>query len=354
MTQRSHKAPELTPLEGLDLGSVDGFAPMLRQMARTAFGARNLGEAHEVFQAMVADPDCTIIVTVSGAMTVAKMGPVLCRMIEGGMADLVVATGAAVTHSVSEAVGGHHYRHDPRVGDRQLRETGYHRVYDSLEVSANLDAVEQFVHGVLEDLDRKGPLSSHQLNHALGKRLSDTGKTPSVLGTAFQKGVPVYVPALTDSELGLDVASFFLARNRKPGAKQSLDELFGAVPPFNPYLDLYDFATRLLRAPRLGIFTVGGGVPRNWAQQVSPFIDSLNRNLGIPLSPPRIQFGVRICPDPPHWGSLGGATYSEGVSWGKFVPPEDGGRFAEVHCDATIAWPLLVMAVLESRARDRG
>ena len=100
-------------------------------------------------------------------------------------------------------------------------------------------------------------------------------------------------------------------------------------------------------AKQLGILTVGGGVPRNWAQQVAPYYDITNARLGTNLPLPRFRYGVRICPEPVHWGGLSGCTYSEGVSWGKFVPESDGGRFAEVPCDATIALPLLVKALFE-------
>jgi deoxyhypusine synthase len=100
-------------------------------------------------------------------------------------------------------------------------------------------------------------------------------------------------------------------------------------------------------ATTLGIFTIGGGVPRNWAQQVAPFYDITNHRVGSELTPPRFKYGVRICPEPVHWGGLSGCTYSEGVSWGKFVSPRDGGRFAEVYADATVVWPLLMKGVFE-------
>jgi len=106
---------------------------------------------------------------------------------------------------------------------------------------------------------------------------------------------------------------------------------------------------------RWGIFTIGGGVPRNWAQQIGPYVDIANVRLGIQIPPPRFQYGVRICPEPVHWGGLSGCTYSEGISWGKFVPVEDDGRYAEVYADATLAWPLLMKAVFEElQERPRG
>ncbi len=124
-------------------------------------------------------------------------------------------------------------------------------------------------------------------------------------------------------------------------------ELFSILPRYNPYLDLTSFARFALAAERLGIFTIGGGVPRNWAQEVGPFVDIVNHRLKVGLTPPRYRYGVRICPEPVHWGGLSGCTYSEGVSWGKFVPPAEGGRFAEVYADATTVWPLLVKSLLE-------
>ncbi len=120
------------------------------------------------------------------------------------------------------------------------------------------------------------------------------------------------------------------------------------VPAFNPFLDLRQYASMVGQAACLGIFTVGGGVPRNWAQQVGPFYDVIAYRLGIQLPAPRFQYGIRICPEPVHWGGLSGCTYAEGVSWGKFVPPAEGGRFAEVYADATLVWPLLVKGLLET------
>ena len=72
-----------------------------------------------------------------------------------------------------------------------------------------------------------------------------------------------------------------------------------------------------------------------------------NHRLDLGVTPPRYLYAVRICPEPAHWGGLSGCTYTEGVSWGKFVPPAEGGRFAEVFADATTVWPLLIKAVLE-------
>jgi len=339
----------LVPLESLDVRQTEGVADLLEKMSRTAFGGRALGEAFEVLKLMADDPQCTIVVTISGAMTVAKMGMLLCEMIERRLADIVVSTGAIMAHGLSEAVGGVHYKADPTVSDSVLYQKGYNRVYDTVEMEANLCEAFATVSEVLDRLDWSGPLASWQINREIGRRLAEQDRLPSILGNAHQRGVPVYVPAFTDSELGLDVATHFLARSQSQEGPRAEAPLFREVPPFNPFLDLYDYAQRALKAKRLGIFTIGGGVPRNWAQQIGPFIDIINMRLGTDLPVPRFTYGVRICPEPVHWGGLSGCSYSEGVSWGKFLSREEGGRFAEVHCDATIAWPLLIRAFLDSQ-----
>ena len=340
----------LVPLESLDVGRAENAADLLRRMSRTAFGGRALGEAFEVLTEMAADPQCTIVVTVSGAMTVAKMGGLLCEMIERGLAHIVVSTGAVMAHGLTEAIGGVHYKADASLSDSTLYRRGYNRIHDTVEMEANLCQAFSTVSEVLQGLDWSRPASSWQINRKIGRRLAEQDQMPSILGCAYRQKVPVYIPAFTDSELGLDVATHFLAASR--GEKNTNNDettLFRTAPSFNPFLDLYDYAQRALEADRLGIFTIGGGVPRNWAQQIGPFADIINMRLKTDLTVPRFTYGVRICPEPAHWGGLSGCSYSEGVSWGKFLAPEEGGRFAEVHCDATIAWPLLIRAFLDSR-----
>jgi len=341
---RDGRQDGLIALESLDLDKVTSFAGLLRGMAKTAFSGRTLGEALDVTLAMVDDPGCKVVLTLSGAMTIAKMGKVISKMIDTGMVHAVVSTGALMAHGLSEAVGLVHYRHDPRMSDEELFEKGYNRVYDTLEMEANLNYVEEFTGRALETL--QGELSSEIICHALGKVLADDPNGAGVLRSAYLHGVPIYVPAFTDSELGLDLATWTMKNARDAGTTEA-EALFATLPRYNPYLDLNSFARFALSSERLGIFTVGGGVPRNWAQEVGPYIDIINHRLGLDLVPPRYKYAVRICPEPTHWGGLSGCTYSEGISWGKFVPESEGGRFSEVYADATTVWPLLIKGVLE-------
>jgi deoxyhypusine synthase len=287
-----------------------------------------------------------VVLTLSGAMTIAKMGRIISKMIDTGMVHAVVSTGALMAHGMSEAVGLTHYRHDPTMSDEELFEKGYNRVYDTLEMEANLNYVEDFTSRALDRLADAGELSSEIINRTLGEVLAEDPKASGVLRSAYLKNVPVYVPAFTDSELGLDLSTWAMKRAHARGVKDPL-ELLSELPRYNPFLDLASFARFALGAKRLGIFTIGGGVPRNWAQEVGPYVDIINHRLGTDLKAPRYTYAVRICPEPVHWGGLSGCTYSEGVSWGKFVPPSDGGRFAEVYADATTVWPLLMKGVLE-------
>ena len=327
----------LEPLEPLDPSRVGSVDDLVRAMAKTAFGGRRLGEAADVLEAMVRDEECFRVVTVSGAMTIAKQGLLLCEMIDRGWVQAVVSTGALMTHGFVEGAGLQHFKHRPDMPDEELYDRGYNRVYDTIELEKNLDDTERILQRALDDLADGTVLSSRLICQKLGEHLEKTAPGRAILKSAVLRDVPIYIPAFTDSELGLDLAIYqhTLARRR------------GTTVRFDPFLDLDDFADRIRQHERLGIFTIGGGVPRNWAQQVGPDRESRRKRLGSDDPIRRYRYAVRICPEPEHWGGLSGCSYSEGVSWGKFVPPAEGGRFAEVFADATIAWPLVVRAVME-------
>lgn len=327
----------LEPVTSLDLSKVETFSDLLAQMANTSFGGRQLGEAADVLHTMVTDPDCLVVGTFSGAMTVAKQGLVLADMIDHGMLDIVVSTGALMAHGLIEATGMRHYKVPTDMNDRTMFYAGFDRVYDTLELEKNLDDLEVIVRDVLGNWPKGKPASSASIVEAIGHYLLKNVPGRGVVPSAVTKGVPIYIPAFTDSELGLDVS----CENRRR-FKAGLPRI-----PFDPFLDVDEYADRVSKSKHIGIFTIGGGVPRNWAQQVAPYLDLLGQRADDVHEPKRFKYGVRICPEPVHWGGLSGCTYSEGVSWGKFVPPSDGGRFAEVPADATIAWPILIKAVLE-------
>ncbi|MBI3722422.1 deoxyhypusine synthase family protein [bacterium] len=330
----------LEPVLPLDLSTVTSVDDLVRGLASTAFGGRRAGEAADVLEAMARDQDCAVVLTVSGAMTIAKMGLVICDMVERGLVHAVISTGALMAHGFVEASGMTHWKHDPRMDDLELYEKGYNRVYDTLELEKNLDDAQLLVEEALSAIPEQQVLSSRLIHQELGKLLATRAKTKGgrgILRSCYERGVAVYVPAFSDSELGLDVALHNRKRRREGRP----------VRRFDCFEDLEHYTAWCRAQKRLAIFTIGGGTPRNWAQQVGPYVDLMAKRIGEKTELLRFHYGVRICPEPVHWGGLSGCTYSEGVSWGKFVPPEEGGRFTEVLDDATIAWPLIVRAVME-------
>ena len=329
----------LEPLEPLDLSEYETVSDLVAGMAKCSFGARSVGEAAEVLQEMVEDRDCFKVLTLSGAMTPAKMGLVVCDMMEWGMTDAIVSTGAIMAHGMVETAGRVHFKHRQSMNDTELYKRGYNRIYDTIELEQSLDDMEVIFMKVMDKVSEKRVLGSFELNAMIGKYLfENTSKEHmGILKSAYRKKVPIYVPAFTDSELGLDFG-VYLRRKKLKGE--------GAAK-YDAFIDLEDFTERVLASKKLGILTIGGGVPRNWAQQVGPYLDVIQKRVGRGGGFKRFDYAVRICPEPVHWGGLSGCTYSEGVSWGKIRPASEGGRYVEVYSDATIAWPMIVKAVME-------
>lgn len=329
----------LEPLEPLDLRKVRSVDDLVRAMGKTAFDGRRLSQAADVLEAMVRDPKCFVVGSFSGAMTPAKMGLMICEMLDRGMINAFVSTGALLTHGLIEGLGMTHFRYDPRMNDSELYEKGYNRIYDTLELEKNLDDLAATVAKAFANADYSRSYGSCEITGKIGAFLTKTtpADTRGILKSAHARGVPVYIPELVSSELGLDIGTLN-RRRRKEG-----------MPPlrYDALADLDHFADLIRQQERIGLFTIGGGVPRNWAQQVAPYLDLIQKRVGEGGAFMRYQYGVRICPEPIVWGGLSGSTFSEAVSWGKFVPPEEGGKFAEVYTDATVAWPIILKAVLE-------
>ena len=338
------------PLEALDLSKISNFDELTKAMSLTAFGGRELGEAVDVTESMVRDKDCFKVLTLSGAMTMAQMSLLICDMIDNNMVNAIVSTGALMSHGFVESLGMSHYKNPDGVSDEKLRQMKINRVYDTLEPEENFDAMTKIVREVLKRLDAEKPTCSYKISYEMGKYLSGNMKGRGIFKSAYLKKIPIFIPAFSDSEIGLDFALF--SRQRKIENKKQLY--------FDEFLDLEHYADLIFKAKKTGIFTIGGGVPRNWAQQVAPYLDYVRYHIVDKADPSKyfitsksspyykpFHYAVRVCPEPVHWGGLSGCTYSESVSWGKIVPKSQGGRYAEVLCDATIAWPIIIKAVME-------
>jgi deoxyhypusine synthase len=319
-------------------------ASLLADLARYGGVASQVAQGAKALAAMVSDQQCLRFLTISGAMTVAKMDLVICDMIETGMINAISSTGALMAHGLVSSIGLKHYKYNPAYNDTALARRKLNRVTDTLEPETNLDTVEEVIGKVIDQLDGARPISPTVLNKMIGKHLADSyPEERGILKSAYLCGVPVFVPAFVDSELGNDLYIHNLKRKRR-GKKPVLVDL---------EKDSQVLIKLVTGAKRFGIFTIGGGVPRNNVQNVAPLIEIINQRLDTKLPPRRFTYGIRICPDRPHFGHLSGCTYSENESWRKAARD---GVYAEIQADATQVWPFLVKYILdreESPKRNR-
>lgn len=332
---------KLTQLEPIDLSKCNKVDDLVTAMSKASFNARQLGEGVDILYEMIKDKDCFKVLTLSGALTPAKLSLVICDIIENKMTDCVVSTGALITHGLVESLGMKHYKCPKEIPDTELKKMRLDRIYDTLETEENLDNFEKILHKILKNVEHSEELCSYKITKLLGEYLSKNIKGRGILKAAYENNVPVIIPAIIDSELALDIGCY--NRRRKINNKQQLS--------FNSFLDLEYYTDMVFNSKKTGLFTVGGGVPRNFAQQVAPYLDILRyrvfnepeTNENSPYIKP-FKYAVRICPDSEHWGGLSGSTYKEAQSWGKI---DKNARFAEIRSDATIALPIMVKALME-------
>src|SRR5919106_83376 len=303
--------------------------------------ASQVSRGAKALHAMVRDKNCLRFLTISGAMTVAKMDLVICDMIESRLIDAISSTGALMAHGLVSSIGLKHYKYNPAFDDTALAHRKLNRVTDTLEPETNLDSVEVVVGEVISQLDGSRPISPTVLHRLIGKHLSERYPNErGILKSAYLCGVPVFVPAFVDSELGNDVYIHNIKRKRG-GKKPILMDLES---------DSRELVKLVTGAKRFGIFTVGGGVPRNNVQNVAPLIEIINERLDMNMPQRRFTYGIRICPDRPHFGHLSGCTYSENESWRKAAK---NGIYAEIQADATQVWPFLVKYIFDTLAEKK-
>ena len=281
------------PLDPLDVHRAGSASDLLAAMSKTAFSGRSLGEAADILVEMARDEKCFVIGTFSGAMSIAKQGLMLTEMIDQGLLHAVVSTGALMCHGLVEQSGHTHFAADPAWTDERLYDAGYCRVYDTLELERNLEEAADIMQHVLEHAPTDRPLGSHEINWLIGDYVRQHVQGRGILQSAAAKKVPVYIPSFTDSELGLDLFVHNLLAREQGRPPVQLDLM----------RDIADYYERAAKAERMGIFTIGGGVPRNWAQQVGP----PRRDPGAPhLRPARRLHPLPLChPHLPGAGPLG-------------------------------------------------
>ncbi len=181
---------KLVPLEPLDLTKIHSIDALVRAMGSTAFTGRQVGEGADVLAAMARDRECFVVMTLAGAMTVAKQGLIVTELIDRGIVKAIISTGALMAHGLVEAAGRSHFKYDPKMDDSELYEAGYNRVYDTLEPETNLDFVETIVARILQAWDHNEVLCSYKLNREIGRFLSQKVEGPRNSEVGFREERP--------------------------------------------------------------------------------------------------------------------------------------------------------------------
>lgn len=319
----------------LDLDKIQSISELLKAFNWTSFQSRTLAKCADIFVAMLEDTDRpTIFLGVAGAMVPAGMKGVLSTMVKRNMIDVIVSTGANMYHDLVEALGGHHYLGSPDADDRILQEEDIDRIYDTYADESKFRSIDNMVMRLADEFAEKNckAISSRFFLKLLGKfidvKSSLTEKENSIIWNCWRNNTPIFVPALSDSSLGLALTQHyikFIEDGKKPLV---IDEI----------KDNYEILQIKRAASKTGVIYVGGGVPKNYIQQTAYLQDMF----GIPDA--GHDYGFQITTDSPQWGGLSGCTFKEGISWGKEKPK---GEYATCYCDSTIALPLIVKAVLE-------
>jgi deoxyhypusine synthase len=304
---------------------------LVEQYGHAGIGAESVHGAADVLSEMWADDDCTVFVSLAGAMVPTGMRRIVADLIRDGYVDALVTTGANLTHDAIEAIGGkHHHGEERQEGktlrehDEQLRDEEVDRIYN---VYLPQEHFAEFESHLREEVfpplaERDGAVSIAELTAELGRAnaaVNDregVAEGPGVAAAAYEHDVPVYCPAVQDSVLGLQAWMY----------SQTADLALDALADMTPLTDL------AFDADNAGCLLIGGGVPKNFALQT------------MLVTPRAYDYAVQITMDPEATGGLSGATLEEARSWGKL---EKGAENASVYGDATVFLPLLVAAARE-------
>jgi deoxyhypusine synthase len=311
------------PVQHLDLNGTKSLFDLVQAFQHTSFQSRNVFKCFEVFRKMLDEPACIIFMGLSGAMIPGGMRKVIRDMIEMKLIDVIVSTGANIFHDIFESFGYRHYVGSEEGDDDALRKHRIVRVYDALmddhEINQVIRLLSEIPNGLAERV-----VSSRRYLEVLGSRIRDEG---SILKTASRWGVPVFVPALSDSSIGIGL-TFLHHRKRVPSEGLLIDHI----------RDSFEIAQLKKMASLTGAIYIGGGVPKNYIQQLGPVNELLfHKESGH-------RYAFQITTDDPKWGGLSGCTFEEAKSWGKI---EKKSSYAAVYMDATVALPLLVGAILQ-------
>jgi deoxyhypusine synthase len=304
-----------------------------------AFNAARLSEACAIFsEKMIApDQDTTIGLTIAGALTPAGLGGCVIEMMDRGLVDFVISTGANLYHDLHYALNFTLRRGSPFLDDVQLYEDGVIRIYDILFPATVLLETDAYIRDFIVRSRMDGPTTTSEFHYRLGHDLVERFpgcEEHSVVARAAVAGVPIYTSSPGDSSIGMNIAYHELMN--------------GGGLMIDPNRDVNEVCAIILAGTRNGCVILGGGSPKNFYLQGQP---TLWEVYGIPKG--GNEYFIQLTTDSVVWGGLSGATPAEAVSWGKVNPgvlPDT----VVAYCDSTIAFPIFCEYAIGSPNGRRG
>jgi deoxyhypusine synthase len=316
-----------TPVQAVDVQRVRGLGDLLTQFGRASIQARNLGRCLGVWENALNDRRRpTILLGLSGPLIAAGLRKVLRDIVEWGLVDVVVSTGAVLYQDLYQTIGGKHWMGDPGADDVALRDLYLDRIYDTYVDELKFEDTDRAIGKVTERFPPR-PASSREYLEFLGKRFAHP---QSILATAARRGVPVFSPALIDSSIGIGLTLHYQAHRQQP--RFILDAV----------RDNYELVQILSQSRRTAAIYIGGGTPKNWIND-----GIVMANYAFGREGEGHFYALQITTDSPHWGGLSGSTLDEAQSWGKISKTA---TRAMAHVEASIGLPLLVGALWDRRS----
>ncbi|MDP9173817.1 MAG: deoxyhypusine synthase [Planctomycetota bacterium] len=299
--------------------------PLVDSMRKMAFSGRDLYRAADIYNRMLLDEDCGIILCLAGSLISAGLKKVFSDLIRHNMVDAIVSTGAnIVDQDFFEALGFRHYIAEERfksgMYDGELRELMIDRIYDTLIDEDELRICDNTIQKIADELEPRA-YSSREFIREMGAYLKSTGcrATDSIVYEAYKCDVPIFVPAFSDCSAGFGLVAHQHARGDRP--KVSLDSV----------KDFYELTQLKIKNPVSGLLMVGGGVPKNFAQDIVVAAEIIGDEA------PMHKYAVQVTVADVRDGALSGSTLKEAHSWGKVETVFEQMVFSE----ATIAVPLI-------------
>jgi deoxyhypusine synthase len=312
---------------------------LLADMSKTAYQGRKLGEAVEVWEAMLNEANLTIIMGLSGSMSTAGQWKLINWLIENRFIDVLVSTGANVSEDIVDAMGLGYWQGSIQVNDEELLRADINRYYDVYGKETDYREMEILMTDFMLTLKTGFPYTSAEVLYLFGKWLS-AKKVKSIVATAAANNIPVFSPAITDSAYG---EAFLMAKN------QGHEIILDSVKEFDQFVSIGE------KTKEVGVIYIGGGVPKDFTQLLAISVSPRTMDEGVPGREGFLRKGlkeyyyphryaIQITTDSPQWGGLSGCTLEEAISWGKI---RGEGKRAVCYCDATIALPLITHALNE-------